>query len=98
MLCLISRRREVSRHGNCIRATQPRKPALRPGPKTWPNCSVDLGNIPAFRVRLQPPTGTATEKDLVRYNESKLKTAICELVEGTLVEKAMGWTSPRSPF
>jgi Uma2 family endonuclease len=50
-----------------------------------------LGNIPAFRVRLQPPIGTATEKDLVRYNESKLKTAICELVEGTLVEKAMGW-------
>ncbi len=50
-----------------------------------------LGNIPAFRVRLQPPIGTATEKDLVRYNESKSKTAICELVEGTLVEKAMGW-------
>jgi Uma2 family endonuclease len=50
-----------------------------------------LGNIPAFRVRLQPPIGTATEKDLVRYNESKLKTAICELVEGTLVEKATGW-------
>jgi Uma2 family endonuclease len=50
-----------------------------------------LGSIPAFRVRLQPPPGTATEKDLVRHNESKLKTAICELVDGTLVEKAMGW-------
>ncbi len=50
-----------------------------------------LGNIPAFRVRLEPPIGTATEKDLVRHNESKLKTAICELVDGTLVEKAMGW-------
>lgn len=24
-------------------------------------------------------------------NESKLKTAICELVDGTLVEKPMGW-------
>ena len=32
-----------------------------------------------------------TERDLVRHNESKLKTAICELVDGTLVEKAMGW-------
>ena len=50
-----------------------------------------LGNIPAFRVRLEPPPGTATERDLVRHNESKLKTAICELVDGTLVEKAMGW-------
>ena len=50
-----------------------------------------LGRIPASRVRLQPPPGTATEKDLVRINESKFKTAICELVDGTLVEKAMGW-------
>ena len=50
-----------------------------------------LGRIPASRVRLEPPPGTATERDLVRYNESKLKTAICELVDGTLVEKAMGW-------
>lgn len=31
-----------------------------------------LGRIPAFRVRLNPPPGTATEKDVVRYNESKL--------------------------
>ncbi len=54
-----------------------------------------LGNIPAFRVRLQPPLGTATEKDLIRHNESKLKTAICELVDGTLVEKAMGWIESR---
>jgi Uma2 family endonuclease len=50
-----------------------------------------LGKIPAARVRLKPPPGTATEKDLVRHNESNLKTAICELVEGTLVEKAIGW-------
>jgi Uma2 family endonuclease len=50
-----------------------------------------LGNIPAFRVRLQPPPGTATEKDLVRHNEGEFKTAICELVDGTLVEKAVGW-------
>jgi Uma2 family endonuclease len=50
-----------------------------------------LGNIPAFRVRLEPPPGTATERDLVRHNESKLKTTICELVDETLVEKAPGW-------
>jgi Uma2 family endonuclease len=40
---------------------------------------------------MDPPPGTATEKDLIRQNESKLKSAICELVDGTLVEKAMGW-------
>jgi Uma2 family endonuclease len=50
-----------------------------------------LGNIPAFRVRLEPAPGTAAERDLIHHNESKLKTAICELVDGTLVEKAMGW-------
>jgi Uma2 family endonuclease len=50
-----------------------------------------LGNIPAARVRLEPPPGTATERDLIRYNESKRRTAVCELVDGTLVEKAMGW-------
>jgi Uma2 family endonuclease len=50
-----------------------------------------LGRIPASRVRLQPPPGTATESDLVRNNESKFKTAICELVDGTLVEKPLGW-------
>jgi Uma2 family endonuclease len=42
-------------------------------------------------VRLDPPPGTATERDLIRNNESKFKTAICELVEGTLVEKPVGW-------
>ena len=50
-----------------------------------------LGNIPADRVRLHPPPGTATEEDLIRNNESKFRTAICELVDGTLVEKPVGW-------
>ena len=50
-----------------------------------------LGNIPAHRVRLHPPPGTATEKDLIRNNESLFRTAICELVDGTLVEKPVGW-------
>ncbi len=50
-----------------------------------------LGKVPARRVRLYPAPGTATEKDLIQNNESKLKTAICELVDGTLVEKTMGW-------
>jgi Uma2 family endonuclease len=47
-----------------------------------------LGGIPASRVRLKPPPGTATKKDLIRAHERGVK--LCELVDGTLVEKAMG--------
>jgi len=68
----------------------PRAPAERP-PKTLADLLRRLGNIPARRVRLVPAPGTATERDVIRNNESKLKTALCELVDGTLVEKPMGW-------
>lgn len=44
-----------------------------------------LGDIPPDRVRFKPPPGTATIDDLLR-SENKG----CELVEGTLVEKAVG--------
>jgi Uma2 family endonuclease len=47
-----------------------------------------LGGIDPGRIRLQPPPGTATEKDLVRVVECKIGL-LCELVDGTLVEKAM---------
>ncbi len=50
-----------------------------------------LGNLPARRVRLVPTPGTATEADLLRNNESLFRTALCELVERTLVEKPMGY-------
>jgi len=42
-----------------------------------------LGNIAPRRVRMCPPLGTATVTDIVR-NKS------CELIDGVLVEKAMG--------
>jgi Uma2 family endonuclease len=48
-----------------------------------------LGNIPARRVRLFPPPGTATEKDVIRILDRENRP--CELVEGTLVEKPMGY-------
>lgn len=48
-----------------------------------------LGNIPARRVWLDPPPGTATEKDLTALNVRKQR--LFELVEGTLVEKPMGY-------
>ena len=48
-----------------------------------------LGNVPARRVRLHPAPGTATEKDVVHVLDCENRP--CELVEGTLVEKAMGY-------
>jgi Uma2 family endonuclease len=48
-----------------------------------------LGNIPAGRVRLHPMPGTATEKDVIRVLDEENQP--CELVDGTLVEKAMGY-------
>jgi Uma2 family endonuclease len=44
-----------------------------------------LGDIPADRVRFTPVPGTATVEDLLRSENNG-----CELVEGTLVERAMG--------
>lgn len=44
-----------------------------------------LGDVAPERVRTVPPTGTATEADLLRAGKP-----ICELVDGTLVEKAVG--------
>lgn len=52
-----------------------------------------LGRVPAERIRLRPPLGTATEDDLLAA-ESRTGR-LCELIDGTLVEKAMGWYESR---
>ncbi len=75
-----------------VSASKRRKPAPAPErPETIADLLKRLGNIPAHRVRLDPPPGTATEADVIRNNESLFRTAICELVDGTLVEKPVGW-------
>ena len=56
---------------------------------TWEERLADLGNIPTCRVRSVPAPGTATIEDVIRLNESEGR--LFELVDGTLVEKAMGW-------
>lgn len=48
-----------------------------------------LGGIPGERVLLDPPPGTATEKDVLDMERREGK--LCELVDGVLVEKAMGY-------
>src|ERR1700730_10017056 len=53
-----------------------------------------LGNVPVERIRMRPPPGTATEKDVLRALEAPRKR-ICELIDGVLVEKAMGFRESR---
>jgi Uma2 family endonuclease len=48
-----------------------------------------LGAIPLERIRMLPPPGTATEKDLLRILDSENR--ICELIDGILVEKTMDY-------
>jgi len=48
-----------------------------------------LGGIPASRVRLIPTPGTATEQDVIDVHDRTNR--LCELVDGVLVEKVMGF-------
>ncbi len=45
--------------------------------------------VPPHRIRLQPPPGLATEEDVI------LARPLCELIDGVLVEKAMGYWESR---
>ena len=49
-----------------------------------------LGGIPLERIRFHPAPGTATEDDVITALEAPRKR-ICELIDGVLVEKAMGY-------
>ena len=52
-----------------------------------------LGGIRLDRIRFRPAPGTATEKDVI---EAEAKdNRLCELVDGTLVEKAVGFEEAR---
>ena len=48
-----------------------------------------VGHVPASRILLHPTPGTATEADLV--DRKIVGVRVCELVEGILVEKPMGY-------
>jgi Uma2 family endonuclease len=58
--------------------------ATRKKPSTIADLIRRLGGIDPERIRAVPPPGTATIADVE-------KTKLCELIDGTLVEKAMGW-------
>jgi Uma2 family endonuclease len=48
-----------------------------------------LGGISPARIRFRPPPGTATERDVITIQEREKR--LCELVDGVLVEKVMGF-------
>ena len=59
-------------------------------PRTLADVLHDLGDIDAARIRWHPLPGTAKIEDAIQINEAKAK-AFVELVDGVLVEKAMGF-------
>lgn len=56
--------------------------------QTFADLLEELGGISPSRVRFRPAPGRATEKDVVRIEASENR--LFELVDGVLVEKAMG--------
>jgi Uma2 family endonuclease len=59
-------------------------------PETVDDLLERLGGIPGYRLIVVPPPGQATEADVLRWLEAPRKR-ICELIDGMLVEKGMGY-------
>jgi Uma2 family endonuclease len=60
-------------------------------PRDWTAADLQkhLGGIPLERILLSPPPGCATEADVTRLAEHEDR--LCELEDGILVEKTVGW-------
>jgi len=73
----------------------PLAPGLDP---TWSLAELQthLGDITLNRIRLFPSPGRATEQDLLTSNDRK--SSLTELIDGTLVEKALGHFEARLAF
>ena len=57
--------------------------------ETFADLLRQIGDVPLDRIRVRPAPGTATEKDVIEALDGPEKL-ICELVDGVLVEKAVG--------
>lgn len=60
-----------------------------PPPLTLADLAQRFGPMPAWRIRSVPAPGTATEHDVVEIEARENR--LCELVEGVLVEKTVGF-------
>jgi Uma2 family endonuclease len=73
----------------------PEPPTVLALPETVMELLERLDDIPPSRILLQPPPGTATEQDVI---EAEARGRLCELVDGVLVEKAVGYYEDRLGF
>jgi Uma2 family endonuclease len=64
-------------------------PALSSSIKTLADLLNRLGGVSPGRIRFQPFPGTATVADVIAIQQQEGK--LCELVEGVLLEKPMGY-------
>jgi Uma2 family endonuclease len=67
--------------------------SILPEIQTLADLRERLGRIPLDRIWFHPAPGTATEKDVLEAEQRQNR--LCELVDGTLVEKAMGFEESR---
>src|SRR3954452_5315565 len=58
--------------------------------RTVADLLAELGGIGPDRVIMTPPPGTATEADVIALASAPRKR-LCELIDGTLVDKAVGF-------
>ena len=61
--------------------------------RTLADLLARLGNVPPDRIRFHPPPGTATIQDVIRIHDHEDR--LCELVEGVLLEKVLGYNESR---
>ena len=61
--------------------------------KTLADLVKRLGDVPLDRIRFHPSPGTATVQDVIDIQEREGR--LCELVEGALLEKAVGYVESR---
>jgi Uma2 family endonuclease len=64
-------------------------PAISPKIKTLADLVKRLGGVALDRIRFHPPPGSATVQDVIDLH--RRENVLCELVEGVLVEKAVGF-------
>jgi hypothetical protein len=90
-LVVLLARRDIRLTADLLAETYMATAALSSLPADWNFADVlaSLGDVPAERIRAVPPPGTATESDVIEA-ESRWGR-ICELIDGVLVEKTMGW-------
>jgi Uma2 family endonuclease len=68
-------------------------PTVLPTNWTLADFQAHFNGIPPERIRMYPPPGTATIADVIALNDHH--DCLCELIEGVLLEKTMGYFESR---